>query len=825
MACILDLDGSILEMNQSLHFQIYGNNASTFKTFKELLLSEDRALFEDLLRSLPQKTQFTLDLRTLSQENQWNSCAWNFVLIEDLILAKTTSISEALLIKSNERFSAIVNNIPVMLSFFDTNGNFEWVNTAWTSELGWDLQSMNGRDMMAEFYPDSNIRNEVFDFMRSGSKEWRDFYIRKKDNTSIHTSWANVCLSTGQKIGIGQNISLRKSLKEDLRRAHEKLTMALDFSGIGIIEFFENEQYFCFDKAWGRLLGLKEPGGVLSVQFMESLVHPEDWSELKNLFSLPQNNNKNSNEGTFRFQHANQEWKWLKIRVKPSEKGFLALSFDITEQMNSELALNNAIQSLEFILQGGGVGSWDWWVKTNQVSFDERWCSMLGLDIRTVKQELSTWDERVHPDDKEKVYADIKRHVDGYSEYYENIHRVKHHNGNWIWILDRGMIAERDKNGHPIRFSGTHLDITQIKDMERQLEDAQRMAKIGSWSYDSATGKFNCSKEFEKIFELDRSHFPLSTEKINEYIHPEDVEKFIQVVQKALGDGQPYKMRYRKKDTKGQYIWLESHTEITRDSQNGVHFIFGTVQDITESVFLEAEKKKAEIQLVNSAKMASLGEMAGGIAHEINNPLTIIQAKASYIKKRIEQQNIDPEKLMLEIDKVYVMADRIAKIVRGLRTFSREGSADPMLPTKIAEIIDDAVGLCIEKFRFHGIHIEVSGDTQDKILCRSSQISQVFLNLLSNAYDAVKDLEEKWVHLEVKKNQRYLFVTVTDSGTGISPALQEKLMQPFFTTKAVGLGTGLGLSISKGIIEDHKGHLYYDAGARNTRFIIELPLA
>lgn len=244
LACILDLAGSFVEISQSLHVHIDDNNTNREITFKDLLISEDRVLFEDLLKSLPQIQEKTLCLRITGDNKNWDSYLWSFTLIEDLILAKASSISETMLAKTNERFSAIANNIPVMLSFFDKGGNFEWVNKKWTSETGWDLESMRGHDMMAEFYPDPKVKKEVLDFMLSGSTDWRDFYLRRRDSSYIHTTWANVLLTTGQRIGIGQNISLRKALEKDLLRVNEELAMALEVSGIGIIEFSAEKKTF-----------------------------------------------------------------------------------------------------------------------------------------------------------------------------------------------------------------------------------------------------------------------------------------------------------------------------------------------------------------------------------------------------------------------------------------------------------------------------------------------------------------------------------------------------------------------------------------------------
>lgn len=236
-----------------------------------------------------------------------------------------------------------------------------------------------------------------------------------------------------------------------------------------------------------------------------------------------------------------------------------------------------------------------------------------------------------------------------------------------------------------------------------------------------------------------------------------------------------------------------------------------------------AELEESKIKMVQSSKLSSLGEMAGGIAHEINNPLSIIQSKSRTLKKRLDA-GTDLEKCKEDLALIERTTDRIAKIIRGLRTFARNSEGDPMLPNKVGQIVADTLELCQERFKNHQIELRVNNAVDADLECRAAQISQVLMNLLGNAHDAVEHLPEKWVELNVTGSSNKVRISVVDSGKGIAPEVVEKLMQPFFTTKGVGKGTGLGLSISKGIIEEHHGRFIYDQDSANTRFVIDLPL-
>lgn len=243
-------------------------------------------------------------------------------------------------------------------------------------------------------------------------------------------------------------------------------------------------------------------------------------------------------------------------------------------------------------------------------------------------------------------------------------------------------------------------------------------------------------------------------------------------------------------------------------------------------VLLAASRIKEQIhqkELLRSAKMVVLGEMASGIAHEINNPLMIIMGKADGLRKEIENPSRDKSKALEDIDRIERTVERISKIIKGLNIFSRKSDIDPKRNYRLLEIVDDTVGLCQQRLNQNNIRLHVDIDAKVKVHCRPPQISQVLLNLISNSIDAIQKSEDKWIRLAVRDMGDFIEFRVTDCGNKISADIQEKIMMPFFTTKELGHGTGLGLSISKTIIEDHGGNFYYDSESQNTCFVLTLP--
>jgi PAS domain S-box-containing protein len=248
-------------------------------------------------------------------------------------------------------------------------------------------------------------------------------------------------------------------------------------------------------------------------------------------------------------------------------------------------------------------------------------------------------------------------------------------------------------------------------------------------------------------------------------------------------------------------------------------------RDITERRRMETELEVSRAQAVSSARLSALGMMAGSIAHEINNPIGVIHASASDLMDMVETGSVPMPALQLITARIRRTADRISKIVKSLRQISREGSADPLQRSSAAEIAEQSLELCRERFREHSVRLDVPTiDTSLHVFCREVQIAQVLVNLLQNAFDAVVECAgDKWIRLEVSSREDSVVFAVVDSGPGVPLDLRARIMDPFFTTKPVGKGTGLGLSLSKSIVEEHGGALTLSEMENHTCFSFSLP--
>lgn len=296
-------------------------------------------------------------------------------------------------------------------------------------------------------------------------------------------------------------------------------------------------------------------------------------------------------------------------------------------------------------------------------------------------------------------------------------------------------------------------------------------------------------------------------------------KEFFRNMYKTILAKEVWRGEIQNKRKDGGYYWVDTQI-IPIINENGEIESFASVRfDITQ-------RKKMEKALIQLEKMASLGEMSAVVAHEINNPLTVMQMSVDSIKKELRNDKIDGEKINSKIDKIDFSIKRMSKLVRGLKTFSRTSEYEDFVKVDLQSFVEEILAFSKCKCLGSDINFIVSDIPKIEIECRPDQISQVLINLINNAHDAVLEISEKWIefniHISSKENAVIFFIR--DSGKGIPEHIAEKMHTPFFTTKEVGKGTGLGLSISKAIAEEHGGELLFDRSSPHTLFVLKLPI-
>lgn len=308
------------------------------------------------------------------------------------------------------------------------------------------------------------------------------------------------------------------------------------------------------------------------------------------------------------------------------------------------------------------------------------------------------------------------------------------------------------------------------------------------------------------------------------HIVSEDLPGVYETIKRACESLQPFNWVGRFIVPSGKIKWINTIGSAER-LENGLFKINGISFDVTHERELAQRVQEQQVMMSSSARLTALGEMAGGIAHEINNPLTVAHAHASRLRDMAEAgRELDPETIIRSAQKIESVCMRISRIIAGLRSIARDGDNDRFVLVPLKPIVEDALALSTEKFRHRHIELQVDRIADSLALeCRSVQISQVLVNLLLNAQHAVESLPgQRWIRLAVIDRSSTIEIRVSDSGLGIAPEIRDRIFDPFFTTKDVGKGTGLGLSVSASIAEAHGGALFLDENELHTTFVLIL---
>jgi histidine kinase len=288
-------------------------------------------------------------------------------------------------------------------------------------------------------------------------------------------------------------------------------------------------------------------------------------------------------------------------------------------------------------------------------------------------------------------------------------------------------------------------------------------------------------------------------------------------------EGAIYKVKHQTKENEAILV----NIRFSSLKHMGQDTVIVTTSDVTERL-------KSEAQLIQASKMATLGEMSAGVAHELNQPLSVIKTSASFLAKKIDRNEPVASDILLSLaEEMDSQVDRASLIINHLRQFGRKTDIRKM-NVQLNDCIHGTFTVLGRQLELHGIKVELDLDEElPPIRGDRNRLEQIFLNLIMNARDAMDEKEalagksvEKVLQISSFRENDKVLVTISDTGLGMSEEVKEKIFEPFFTTKPVGKGTGLGLSISFGIVLDYDGSIEFESvEGRGTTFIIRFPAA
>ena len=277
------------------------------------------------------------------------------------------------------------------------------------------------------------------------------------------------------------------------------------------------------------------------------------------------------------------------------------------------------------------------------------------------------------------------------------------------------------------------------------------------------------------------------------------------------------------------HILKDSHRSNQRlgDSRKAMIHIMGDLRETTQEMERrEQELRDKQEQLVQAGKLATLGELTTGVAHELNNPLNNIGLFIGNATDQLRLGLLDPKRLEHELEKALEQVRKATSIISHLRTFGRAAPVS-VERVDVDEVIERSLSLMQEQLRLRGIEVELDLCAAELIVLGNAiQLEQVFINLLTNARDALEESPQKTIRIATESDGEEIRIAFADTGSGIAPEVEQRIFDPFFTTKEVGTGTGLGLSITYSIVKEHGGEITVSSEpGGGARFLIALPVS
>lgn len=757
------------------------------------------------------------------------------------VFSDVTRLKEA-----EEQIHTIIEASPVPLIITRlSDGEIMYANEHLGQLIGTTAKDLIGRKS-PDFYYDLDDRKTVIErLQRDGYLKNFEVRLKKLDGTVFWAVFSLVAAEiSGELSIIGgiHDIHQRKQMEEALRWERNFVSAVLDTAGALVVVLDAGGCIIQFNQACQDTTGYGFDE-VRGKHVWDLLLIAEELEQVKDIFkSLKAGHFPNTHENYWLTKDGSRRLIAWSNTALTNDNGdveyIIASGIDITEQREAEEKLK--LYKEIFMHTSDGITLIDPDGKIIERNPAHRQYSGFSDD------ELYGKSPAEFICDESLAAVDMAISERGSFRGEIIIHNKK---GDKIDI-DLSLFPIYDDSGELICFAGMGRDISERKRAEEALQASEErfrnlVEKANDIIYSlTPEGVFSyVPPNWTTILGHDVSEVEGSS--FAQFVHPDDLQACMDYFEKVMAGETMSGIEYRVKHKDGSWRWHTSSASPLRDQSGNVVSYIGVAHDITERMkvledLAQANKhlKETQTQLVQSEKMASLGLLVAGIAHEINTPIgavnsmhdTLVRStrklkeilKSEFSEQYRQSQNLQSIlKIIGDANKVIESGtDRVTNIVRRLRSFARLDEAE-LKKTDIHEGLEDTLTIIHHEIKHKSVVIKDYGDIPP-IPCYPGPLNQVFLNLLINANQAIEDKGE--IKIATYGDGSDVYIEIQDNGTGISPEHLKRIFDPGFTTKGVGVGTGLGLSICYQIIQDHRGAIKAESKlGKGTKFTIKLP--
>ncbi|MEA3353450.1 MAG: PAS domain-containing sensor histidine kinase [Campylobacterota bacterium] len=479
-------------------------------------------------------------------------------------------------------------------------------------------------------------------------------------------------------------------------------------------------------------------------------------------------------------------------------KELQSLSYTVNNMLSSIKSSREKLQELnerfKLIMDGVNDGIWDWDIKTGNTYFSTQWKQMLGYEKDDLENKAEVFFDLIYDEDKKKVEELLKEHFKDPEKYIFSLEiRMRTKEGSYKWILTRGKASLNNK-GEAVRMLGSHTDISHRKEVEQELKEQKNEfetifnnSKDGIAILDLETNFLNFNDSFLEMTGYKKEEL-LAKSCIGLTVQ-EEQEKVKEILQEVLKKGEIKNIEKSFIVNKGTVITVNMSISLLPDKQR----LLVTTKDVTQLKVMQSQ-----------AKLASMGEMIGNIAHQWRQPLSIISTSATGLKMQNEFGIISDEILNEACDNIDDNAQYLSRTIDDFRDFIKGNEVFEDI--SIVSALNKTLKMV--KPSLSNNYIEVVLDIEDdiKIKANENELVQSLINIINNSKDAIKEYgssdDKKFVFISTKKDKGTLSMSIKDNGGGIPPDIIHRIFEPYFTTKHQNIGTGIGLTMVHKILEE-----------------------